>query len=149
MPKIFTASEIIGKTLIAKKNVNVRSNPSTVSTIKYTIKKGQPTLPVFSYVYQDGELWWQFEDNTFTMHKPEFWSTDAIREQGAKTVSERAKEKQDSEKGILDKLTDSLSTVSDSFGGGMGIVNKILLFGGVAIVVYLIVDRVILNPKNT
>ena len=59
MPQTLTAADVIGRYLIAKKDVPVYDGP--FGTRIGTIKKGNSTSEVYSYLVRQGQVFWVFD----------------------------------------------------------------------------------------
>lgn len=85
----FSAADIVGKTLIAKKPVALKRLPQKTATTVYTVPAGQTVGVVYSWVQADGALWWMFYDQNqktyYAIHEPGLYDIGALNAQG--TVS--------------------------------------------------------------
>lgn len=94
-----SADQIVGKTLYAKKNINVRQYPTTTAKIYYTTKPGEMIGVVIGY-HQDtaGGLWWLIRYQTYltgyVFHGVGFFDWQKLREQGVQTSSEEVREEE-------------------------------------------------------
>jgi hypothetical protein len=59
MPQTLTAADVVGRYLIAKKDVPVYDAP--FGTRIGTIKKGNSTPEVYSYLVRQGQVFWVFD----------------------------------------------------------------------------------------
>jgi hypothetical protein len=59
MPQTLTAADVVGRYLIAKKDVPVYDGP--FGTRIGTIKKGNSTAEVYSYIVRQGQVFWVFD----------------------------------------------------------------------------------------
>lgn len=132
---IFSADQIIGKTLFAKTVVNVRKLPDVTSEILSKTKPGQNVGRVYSYVERDSKIWWQLESEkgAWVQHNAGWFSIKVLKDQGAKTVKEVVKQKQQEEKSFTDKLGDFL--------GPTGSVMKYALPVGILLFGFMVADR--------
>jgi hypothetical protein len=127
----FSADQIIGKTLIAKKTVTVYDLPFYADGAKVLtqVRPGQSIGKVFSYVggTPGKPLNWQFEGAGGRMyyvpHVSSYFDVPALRDQGTQTTAE-IKEKQESE---------NMST-GDKFAQYLKKSGNVLLYGGLALV---------------
>jgi hypothetical protein len=107
---LFSADQVIGKTLVAQKRINVRTLPETTATVLFITEPGQTVGTVYSYVQRSGKVWWQIElsdkKSGWCQHNQGWYSLRALKQQGAKTVSEQVKEKEEKEKSLTDKFGD-------------------------------------------
>jgi len=123
----FNAAEIIGKTLIAKKDTAIwkqipipSQNQKGIIWKNVIVKKGDPIGRVFTYVGGSGvdPLFWAFDTpnvNTgqvgkffYVEHKQGQFDVNSLREQGVLTTKEIEDLKADENKSTGDKITDAL-----------------------------------------
>lgn len=105
----YDAGDVIGKTLIAKKDIAVYAKPSDKSDNKpmYYVKAGYPVGVVWSWLNPDGRdiqgLWWMFENDPYSKfkyyyvkHDPNGFSKSDLKQQmdaaGIKDIATRAEE---------------------------------------------------------
>lgn len=130
---LYNAAAIIGKTLIAQRNVPVYIiKPSQGGQQVGTIKAGNPCGVVYSYIQDtDGTLLWMFQggafqDYYFIPHQPGYFSTSALMQQGVITTYEAVKraeeEKKKAGESIFDKATGTIKDIA---------IMAILVFAGV------------------
>jgi hypothetical protein len=137
----YSADQIIGKVLIAKKPVPVYDLPPYESSAKQiaVVKPGQTVGTVYSYVgNKPGKfLCWQFYDKNnkayYAAHVSGYYDIQSLKDQGALTTKEETELKADENKGTLEKLL-----------GGAKNVGKYILIGGAA----LIALNIILKNRN-
>lgn len=113
----YSADQIIGKSLIARKPVKLKRNRSAEAETVYTVPAGQPVGVVYSYLGGNGSpLWWMFYDANkrayYAMHEPGLFDIDALRDQGALSVEEETKKQKEKEEG------NSSWEFPNPFGGG-------------------------------
>jgi len=146
----FNVKQIIGKTLIAKARVNVRSsaNMTNDSNILYRSEIGDIIGIVSSWVQKGNQLWWEFEpDNKYSyrycLHSSGSFDVKSLKEQGALTP------KQEEEKKKAEEKSDS-SFWDTLFGGsGSGSGMKTLKTVGIIAAVLIVVNSVSnLIPKR-
>lgn len=92
----FKASDIIDKTLIAKRAVNLYRLPEDGAPVIYTVAPGQTVGKVFTYLTAGPNrknLYWQFYDANgkpyYAEHKTGYFDIKALSEQGALTLAEQ------------------------------------------------------------
>lgn len=92
----FDASDIIGKTLIAKKSVAIKRNPTDASNVVYVAKPSESIGVVFSYLLPSSSrknLYWMFEDENgrpyYAEHKTGYYDINSLSNQGALTIEEK------------------------------------------------------------
>jgi hypothetical protein len=93
----YTASDIIGATLIARKQVPLKRYASETSPTVYIVQPGKVVGIVYSFVMKPEGLWWMFYDSNkvsyFAFHQPGLFDVGQLTEQGIKTVLVTEKEK--------------------------------------------------------
>ena len=92
----FKASDIIDKTLIAKRAVNLYRLPEDGAPVIYTVAPGQTVGKVFTYLtagLNRQNLYWGFYDANgkpyYAEHKTGYFDIKALSEQGALTLAEQ------------------------------------------------------------
>lgn len=124
MAGTYSAGEIIGKNLFAKKDVPLRRLPDLNSPVIYTVEPGQNVGVVYSYIRskENNPLFWQFKDNQgrfyYSPQAPGLYSEKVLRDQGAQTTKEIEEEKNQEEKDIFDKINGTVKTLGFFFIGG-------------------------------
>jgi hypothetical protein len=122
----FNADQIIGKYLIAKKDLRIwKTPPQPSKNIKGTIwngitlKKGNSAGMVFSYVGGTGgePLFWMFQtpgvnsgqigSYFYVEHKEGNFDVKSLREQGVLTTQEIQEKKEEENKSTTDKILDT------------------------------------------
>jgi hypothetical protein len=127
----FSADQIVGKSLIAKKTLVVYDLPFYMQGAKKIaeIKPGQTAGVVFSYVggTPGKPLNWEFKGNAGKMyyipHVSGYFDVSTLRDQGVQTTQEVQQKAAEENKSTIDKLLDSLKSSG-----------KIVLYGGLALV---------------
>ena len=84
MPQELTADKVVGRYLIARKDVPVYNNP--FGTRIGTIKKGNSTAEVWSYLERQGALFWVFDYTVpgqtpsayYALHRPDAFSLSTV-----------------------------------------------------------------------
>ena len=89
----YTADQIIDKTLIGLKPVDVKLEPLDSAAIDHTIATGNPVGVVASWVTDtNGAVWWQFYDSFenpyYVKHAVGEFSIQSLQDQGAVTVKQ-------------------------------------------------------------
>ncbi len=144
-PTVYSASQVVGKTLIAKRIVDVYNKvPDMTGSQKIAgVKAGLPVGVVYSWVQNsnDKSLWWQFQNPNgtfyYVQHQPGYFDIDALRQQGALSTLEQIeleKQKEEDNKPWYEKLGE---------GVGKMVTNGVLLLGG-----FLLVREMIRSSKN-
>ena len=105
MSTTYSADQIIGKTLVARRNVELKRLPTDTAPAVYTVKPGQTVGVVYSYLLPKvgrSTLYWQFVDANgnyfYAAHKEGIFDIDIIKEQGGKTAEEKRKEEEEKKK---------------------------------------------------
>ena len=113
---IFSASDIIGKTLIANESVIIKRIPTDLAPSVFTVKTGQPVGTVFSYVSpstNNQSLYWMFKDengrNYYSEHKKGRYSIKALESQGVLTEEEKRKKEEEANQSWIKTLTKTLT----------------------------------------
>jgi len=126
----FSADQIVGKSLIAKKTVTVYDLPFYAPGAKVItqVRPGQTLGVVFSYVggTPGKPLNWEFKGNAGKMyyvpHVTGYFDVNALRDQGAQTSAEIKQQQEEEQMSTGDKLTDYLKKSGN-----------VVLYGGLAI----------------
>lgn len=94
----FTADQIVGKTLIARKNIALKREPRKSAETVYVARPGITVGVVYSWVTADGGLWWMYYDEKgktyYTYHEPGAYDIKSLTAQGVESL-EQVQEKQD------------------------------------------------------
>lgn len=112
---LYSADQIIGKSLVARTQVPITRDPSDGATVVYTAPVGSTIGTVYSYVGpKQGRknLWWVFYDDNkrayYAEHIPGRFSTDALTSQGVPTSLQQVQAAQDKNQSTIDKLLQGL-----------------------------------------
>jgi hypothetical protein len=127
----FSADQIIGKSLIAKKPVVVYDLPFYEKQAKQiaVIKPGALVGRVFSYVGgQPGRpLNWEFigqnKKTYYVPHVESYFSVEALRDQGVQTTAEAKAAEEEKDMSFSDKLAEYFKKSG-----------KVVLYGGLALI---------------
>ncbi len=88
----YSANDIIGKTLIAKKNIAIKRQPSRGAPTVFTVRPGSTVGVVYSWIQREGALWWMMYDdkgNTYYVyHEPGAYDIGALNAQGAVSLEQ-------------------------------------------------------------
>lgn len=119
----YSASQIVGKSLIARQTVPIKRQPSKSAPTVYTATPGTFIGVVYSWVTEGPDLYWQFLDENgkpyYTLHKPGLYSIDALQDQGALTVQEQTEQEQGGGS-VIDKVVKSLGNTANLILLGIG-----------------------------
>lgn len=89
---IYSADQVIGKTLFAVANVPIKRQPSAAAPVVYTAAPGSSVGRVYSWVMDGPTLYWQFLDANgkpyYAKHQTGIFSVDALQQQGAMTLEQ-------------------------------------------------------------
>jgi hypothetical protein len=131
----FSAAEIVGKTLIARQNIQVFNAPSYKPGALQvaTVKPGQPVGVVFSWTGGKAgkPLNWQFSDGGrffYVQHKAGAFDVSALKQQGALTPTE-----------IQERERKEQQTLPEQIFEGLGKGARNVFFAGVALAALYIV----------
>ena len=88
-----TAADVIGKYLIAEKNVPIVSFPGSAPI--GVVQKGLVVGPVYSWIEKGGKLYWAFDYTIpgqapgayYAEHRPEFWKLSTTGAGGAQVTT--------------------------------------------------------------
>lgn len=128
----YSADQIVGKTLFAKKPTPVYNLPSFYPNAvkKLVIKPGEIIGTVYSWVGGSAgqPLNWMFKTKVglqevtyYTKHEDDNVDKDLLKDQGVKTTKELQEEKEEANKSTGDKLIDTLKSVLKYAGIGIGL----------------------------
>lgn len=99
---IYSADQIVGKSLFAKVPIELKRTPVDSATVIYTVSPGQRVGTVYSWNdVKPGvreNLYWMFYDQNnkpyYAEHKEGYFDIDSIKEQGGLTVKEQIEAEQ-------------------------------------------------------
>jgi len=110
---VYSASQIVGKSLIATQSVIVKRQPYDNAPKVYTVLRGQTVGVVNSFLNpKEGRknLYWSFMDSNkrpyYVAHKAGLFSLTALNEQGVLTVKEEQAAADNANKTFGDKILD-------------------------------------------
>lgn len=93
---IYSAADIIGKTLIAKKSIGIKREPTDLGNIIFTVSPGQSVGVVDSYynvIPGRSVLYWGFKDangrNYYAPHLEGYYDIRSLSDQGVLTTQEK------------------------------------------------------------
>lgn len=144
-PNVYSAAQILGKTLIAKRIVDVYNRVPDMggSKIIAGVKTGQPVGVVYSWVQNsiDKSYWWQFRNNDGTFyyvkHAPGYFDIDALKQQGALSTLEQIeaeKKKEEENRPWYEKLGENVGNL---------VTKGVLVLGG-----FLLIREMIRSSNN-
>ena len=107
----FLASDIIGKTLIAKKIIKIKRTPSDSAPSVYEVDPGDSIGVVYSYLLPNNNrknLYWTFYDSNnkpyYVEHKQGNFDIKSIESQGVLTVEEKQEKATAANETLSDKI---------------------------------------------
>lgn len=113
----YSAADIIGNNLVAKKTIQLFRTPDVNSPVVYEVEPGQNVGVVYSYIKEkNGQpLFWMFYDDKgktyYSIQAPGYYSIESLKNQGVKTLEQKEKEKKEAEKGGWEKAKDIVVNV--------------------------------------
>ncbi len=132
MDQIYSAADIVGKTLYGQSPIQIKRLPADSATVVYTAGTGQALGVVYSYLLPGPDrksLYWMFKDSGgkpyYSAHAPGAYSLSALKSQGVLTVKEKAQELEKANESTGDKIIGGVKTVALIIGAA--IVLKALL----------------------
>ena len=128
----YSADQIIGKTLIAKRPIKLVRIASDDAAIVYTVESGQTVGKVESYLLPSenrSSLYWQFIDQNnrpyYAAHAVGNFDVKSISDQGALTVTEQAAAAAEAELSTGDKIFRLIKNLA-FIGAGAYLLNTII-----------------------
>jgi hypothetical protein len=113
----YSAADVIGKKLYAASRVPIQKLPFDNELVLRTAEPGELVGVVYTYFEPKAGrsvLYWGFKDqygnNYYAAHRPEYYSTQKLREQGVLTVEEKK---------ALENQNPLAATVKNLFVGGL------------------------------
>lgn len=127
---IFSAGDIVGKTLIAETPVNIKREPSDAAPVVYTVKPGTSVGVVYSYILpgeRNGRLYWLFKDaggrSYYAEHSEGRYKVSAIKQQGVLTTQEKEKEKERENEPLKDTIERNIKLIALVAAGAYVVAN--------------------------
>lgn len=90
----YSAAQIVGKNLVAKRHIEIKRTPSGSAKVVYTAAPGSNVGTVYSWTGGNAgaPLWWMFYDQKgktyYALHEPGAFDIGSIKDQGALDVKE-------------------------------------------------------------
>lgn len=132
---IYSAADIVGKTLIAKVPVMLKRTPQDSAPSIFTAAPGASVGTVFSYIAPgvgNKRLYWMFKDSSgrsyYAEHAEGRFDIKAIQSQGVLTADEKKDIEDKKNEGVMGWLERNIKTVA--FIIGAGVVGKELIKRG-------------------
>ena len=127
---IFSASDIVGKTLIANEPVSIKRIPEDSAPSVFTVKIGQPIGTVYSWISpgpNNKSLYWMFKDETgrnyYSEHKVGRYTIKALKSQGVLTEEEKLEKEKESNQPLTTTITKTITKLALIAGGAYVLVN--------------------------
>ena len=127
---IFSASDIVGKTLIANEPVTIKRIPEDSAPSVFTVKIGQPIGTVYSWISpgpNNKSLYWMFKDETgrnyYSEHKVGRYTIKALKSQGVLTEEEKLEKEKESNQPLTTTITKTITKLALIAGGAYVLVN--------------------------
>lgn len=142
----FSAAEIVGKTLIAKSQVNVYSLPDDSKQYKIAVvKKGAYVGTVYSWIQKPGGLFWQFQSGNsfyYVKHFTGAFDVTKLKKQGALTVEEQTASEEFEKLNQIQKLGYNVKqfVAEKSTALDTGI-KKVLIYTGLGVALYFLIKK--------
>lgn len=88
----YSADQIVGKTLVAKKKVAIHRLPSKDSPVVYQVNPGITVGVVYSWVQGSNGIWWMYYDSNnkpyYTLHEPGMYDIKTLTAQGVESLEQ-------------------------------------------------------------
>ena len=104
MGTTFSADEVVGKTLIAKKDIPVKTSAFDSAPVSYVVPAGQTVGVVNTWLNPTADrtsIYWVIErsagPNVYVKHETGAFDVKALVQQGAQTTEEKVKEQKEEE----------------------------------------------------
>lgn len=142
----FSAAEIVGKTLIAKSQVNVYSLPNDNKQYKIAVvKKGAYVGTVYSWIQKPGGLYWQFQSGNsfyYVKHFTGAFDIAKLKKQGTLTVEEQTSQQEFEKLSEIQKLGYNVKqfVAEKSTALDTGI-KKVLIYTGLGVGLYFLIKN--------
>lgn len=121
----FSADQIVGKTLIARKNIPLKRQPHKSAATVYTVRPGITVGVVYSWVQGEGGIWWMYYDQNgatyYTFHEPGAYDIQSITAQGVESLEQVQENQQAQENPVGFYLTKLLKPVTYAVVGYFGL----------------------------
>lgn len=139
----FSAEEIIGKTLIAKRKVNVYTLPNPNSKKIGYVKEGGTCGVVYSYIQNSYGVWWMFNSGSQTyyiLHGVGLFNVTALASQGAITLDAANEAEAMEQMNYFEKLGYKVKNWASSATSGIDdSLKKTLTYAGLGLLGFFII----------
>jgi len=126
----FSASDIVGKTLIANEPVIIKRIPEDSAPSVFNVKIGQPVGTVYSWISpgaNNKSLYWMFKDengrNYYSEHKVGRYSIKALQSQGVLTEAEKLEKEKEANQPLATTITKQITKLALIAAGAYVLVN--------------------------
>jgi len=126
----FSASDIVGKTLIANEPVIIKRIPEDSAPSVFNVKVGQPVGTVYSWISpgaNNKSLYWMFKDengrNYYAEHKVGRYSIKALQSQGVLTEVEKLEKEKEANQPLATTITKQITKLALIAAGAYVLVN--------------------------
>ena len=126
----FSASDIVGKTLIANEPVIIKRIPEDSAPSVFNVKVGQPVGTVYSWISpgaNNKSLYWMFKDengrNYYSEHKVGRYSIKALQSQGVLTEVEKLEKEKEANQPLATTITKQITKLALIAAGAYVLVN--------------------------
>ncbi len=96
---VYSIDDLVGKTLFGTRDVNIKRSAFDSAPTVYTVKKGTPIGRLYSWLNAGpgaDSVYFMFYDTNnrpyYVKGEPKIFSLEALKDQGLKSVEEKAKE---------------------------------------------------------
>jgi hypothetical protein len=123
---VYSADEVIGKNLFAKKTVNIKKLPDSSSETLYVAKRGDNVGQVYSFVERGAKVWWQLlpkgsnlsaYQGGYAMHESDAFDLEKLKSQGLLTDQQMQENKDKENETLWDKFSTSFMNIGDAVKG--------------------------------
>lgn len=131
---VFSAADIVGKTLVARKTIPVYSLPMANAQYKIgTVQKGNSAGVVYSYLSRPDGIWWQFIPTFgkpyYIRHDNNAFDVSALKQQGVITVEDQRQQEEREKMSWWEKLQADLSAAGQNTRSA--ILKGVIIAGGI------------------
>lgn len=140
---IFSAADVVGKTLYAKLPVQLKRIAADSAPVVYTVPKGGTVGVVASYLDAKpgtrSAVYWEFYDENrrsfFAKHDSKAFELDKLLAQGLKDEATKKKEVEDAGKSWWKRTVDTVQdAVTETGNTAKNITNGVIIAGGIVLV---------------
>lgn len=146
----FLASDIVGKSLIAKKRVDIYDTVNAGRKRIAFVRPGDSVGTVYSWIQRPDGLWWMFESGKnfyYAKHAVGLFNVSNLKQQGLLTLEEKNEKERLEDLNFLQKMNYNLKNFSSSLVPKINW-TKIALITGGALGLYLFTKSEISKAKR-